>query len=460
MKNKNMKNPQNLVTDYLIIGAGAMGLAFADTLLTENATATVVIVDKRAMPGGHWVDAYPFVTLHQPAAAYGVNSTKLGVGGADLSSHSELMFYFEKVMKKLLSSGRVTFLPLCAWDGLSNVGANNKADEEVEIRSVVDKNLSYKVSIKQRLVDATYMKVQVPASHPPKYSVSDSHTLVPPNGLIRQEKAWSRYTIIGAGKTGIDAILFLLDSGVSPERIEWIISNDMWLWNRSHVQIHNVVSELTTQIKVLKLAKSTDDIFETLEKTGSLFRLNENCLPTKWRCATVAPEEYEKLKRISNQVRLGRVGEIRDREIILTKGRLPVEKDTLFVDCSANGLEQHAAVPIFSDRRITLQSVFMCQQVFSAAIIGKLETMNLSDAKRNDMWKVVPHPERVEDYPESMVQTFENIINGNKYMPWWLMRCRLNIMSHMAFPAYLVGSLRALIAAKGARNALTKFIPD
>lgn len=62
--------------DYLVVGAGAVGLAFADTIATES-DATVVIVDRaEAPPGGHWTTAYPpFVRLHQPAAYYGgVNS--------------------------------------------------------------------------------------------------------------------------------------------------------------------------------------------------------------------------------------------------------------------------------------------------------------------------------------------------------------------------------------------------
>ena len=56
-----------LSTDYLIIGSGALGMAFADQLLTET-DADMVIVDRRHMPGGHWNDAYPFVRLHQPSA--------------------------------------------------------------------------------------------------------------------------------------------------------------------------------------------------------------------------------------------------------------------------------------------------------------------------------------------------------------------------------------------------------
>src|SRR5271170_4890251 len=64
-------------TDYLIIGAGASGLAFADALLAE-ADVEVTVIDRREAPGGHWADAYPFVRLHTPSAYYGVNSLALG----------------------------------------------------------------------------------------------------------------------------------------------------------------------------------------------------------------------------------------------------------------------------------------------------------------------------------------------------------------------------------------------
>ena len=40
-------------TDYLIIGAGAVGLAFADTLLDEDPDCHITFVDKHARPGGH-----------------------------------------------------------------------------------------------------------------------------------------------------------------------------------------------------------------------------------------------------------------------------------------------------------------------------------------------------------------------------------------------------------------------
>ena len=68
---------REIETDYLVVGAGASGMAFVDALLAGS-DADVVIADRRHGPGGHWLDAYPFVRLHQPSAYYGVNSRVLG----------------------------------------------------------------------------------------------------------------------------------------------------------------------------------------------------------------------------------------------------------------------------------------------------------------------------------------------------------------------------------------------
>ena len=68
-----------LEADYLVVGAGAAGMAFTDALI-ENADVSVVMVDRRHSVGGHWLDAYPFVRLHQASAFYGVASTLLGQG--------------------------------------------------------------------------------------------------------------------------------------------------------------------------------------------------------------------------------------------------------------------------------------------------------------------------------------------------------------------------------------------
>ena len=76
-----MREPE-VVADYVIKGAGAAGMAFADSVFTHS-DATMVLVDRHDRPGGHWNDVYPFVRLHQPSSFYGVNSTDLGTGSID-----------------------------------------------------------------------------------------------------------------------------------------------------------------------------------------------------------------------------------------------------------------------------------------------------------------------------------------------------------------------------------------
>ena len=70
---------RSLETDYLVVGAGAMGMAFTDALI-DHADVHVTLVDRRHAAGGHWQDAYPFVQLHQASLFYGVASTVLGTG--------------------------------------------------------------------------------------------------------------------------------------------------------------------------------------------------------------------------------------------------------------------------------------------------------------------------------------------------------------------------------------------
>ena len=55
----------SLHVDYLISGAGAMGMAFADVILHESGK-TIALVDRRAAHDGHWNDATSFVRLHRP----------------------------------------------------------------------------------------------------------------------------------------------------------------------------------------------------------------------------------------------------------------------------------------------------------------------------------------------------------------------------------------------------------
>ena len=101
--------------DYLVIGSGVTGMAFVDEIIHGNSSISVILVDKRAKPGGHWVDAYSFVKLHQPSAFYGVNSKPLGNGKEDLVSKSQILAYYELVLEELKSTGQLRYFPQCEY---------------------------------------------------------------------------------------------------------------------------------------------------------------------------------------------------------------------------------------------------------------------------------------------------------------------------------------------------------
>ncbi len=437
-----------LDTDYLILGAGAMGLAFADVILSEHPTARMVVVDRRDSPGGHWNDAYPFVRLHQPAAFYGLNSTPLGQGGSDLASGPEVVAYYKRAMDRFLATDRVQFLPMSDHQG------------EGRVVSTVDADRVTEVTAHRRIVDGTFMSVEVPFVRPPPYPVDPDVSVVPPNGLPQIKRPWERYVVIGAGKTGIDAILFLLDEGVSPDRVQWIVSNDAWLWNRATVQPGFVLKTLTAQVESIVDATNIDEVFLELERQGSMLRIDTGILPSKWRCATVDRRELAALRQVENVVRLGRVERISAGEIQLEAGTVAAVEDTLFIDCSANGLARLEPRPLFSEGRVTLQSVFMCQQTFSAALIAHLELLGISDERRNQVCTAAPHPELKEDLPSSLLTSLQNLIDIHPHMPLWLRRSRLNPTHHDAPHRYLVGTGKLTLLQRRAVASMNRMLPE
>ena len=408
-----------LETDYLVVGAGAMGMAFSDEILNHNPSDRIVLVDRHAKPGGHWNDAYRFVFLHQPAAFYGVNSLTLGSGGSALASGSEVLTYYERVMDRLLATGRLEHFPMCESHG------------DGHFSSRLDPTRSYQVKVRKKTVDATYMNVQVPSIRKPPYPVAEGIAVAPPNALVRRGEARSSYVVIGAGKTGMDAALFLLDQGVDPDRITWIMSQDAWLLNRACIQPHNVIDMvLSVPVESFSKANTLEEVYLDLEAQGLMLRLDPDISPTKFRCATVSLEELAKLRGIEKVVRMGRVVRIDPKAIVLEGGSLPTDGDALHIDCTADGLAKREIRPVFEGSKITLQSLSMCQQVFSAAVIGYVESRYREDAEKNALCRVVPHPEYARDFAAAIEATSANAELWGQAFGGWLRKSRLSFAHH------------------------------
>lgn len=213
---------RSLETDYLVVGAGAMGMAFTDALI-DHADVHVTMVDRRHTAGGHWQDAYPFVRLHQASLFYGVASTPLGKGEVqrtgpeaglhERASQPEIQAYYDDILRRrFVGSGWVTFLGGSEHhtDGSTHLVTSRASGETTEVR------------VRRRVVDATYLSPTIPATTPPPFGVADGAHVVPVNDLARLEAAVDRYVIIGSGKTATDAIVWLLGHGVDQDRITWV----------------------------------------------------------------------------------------------------------------------------------------------------------------------------------------------------------------------------------------------
>lgn len=425
-------NPTTFEVDYLIVGAGAMGMAFADTLVAET-EATVAIVDRYDQPGGHWTVSYPFVRLHQPSAFYGVNSRELGSGTVDqdgwnaglheLASASEILAYFDQVMRKtLLPTGRVSYFPKSFHDG-----PDPRRPDVQRFHSIVS-GAEFAVTVKRRTVDATYMNVTVPAMTPPKYEVASDVRLITPNQLPALQDKPPHYTVVGAGKTGIDACLWLLSRGTDPSDITWIMPRDSWLLDRARLQPGNLGGESeTARLQAVTDARTVKELFTRLEDAGELLRLSPDIEPTAFRCATVAQAELEQLRRIDDVVRQGRVKRVSENRIELEKGTLPAKAGTLYIDCTADGLERRPKVPVFDGPRITLQAVIPCQQVFGAALAAHVEAAYADDDTRNALCPPAQHPNSALDWIQFWGDIQERLKRwiADPAIFEWLKACRL-----------------------------------
>jgi len=380
--------------DYLVVGAGAMGLAFSDVIL-DRTGASLAIVDRLDRPGGHWNHAYPFVRLHQPSAYYGVNSRPLGsdhvdrvgrnCGMLELASAQEVLAYFDQVMRQhFLPSGRVRYFPQCEYLGGGRFRSLANG-ETVEIRA-------------EKHVDSTYMNVKVPQIDPPKFRVDDGVECVPPNALAKLARVYEKFVVIGGGKTAIDTCLYLLDLGVAPDAIGWIVPREAWLLDRAKVQPDNLMDNILKQVTAIAESTSLGDMFSRVEETGALVRIDRSVEPTMYRCATVSQAEVEDLRAIRDVVRMGRVKSLAPGRVTLDGGSVSYPVNSLYLNCTSDGLEKRPKRPVFDGRNITLQAVRPCQQLFAAALIAYVESSFADDATKNGLCEATPHPDTQFDY--------------------------------------------------------------
>jgi len=427
---------KSIETDYLIVGAGAAGMAFADTLIA-SCDADVVMVDRKHQPGGHWNDAYPFVKLHQPSAIYGVNSLRLGTDSIDTmgtdqghyerSGAAEIRGYFQRVLERiLLPSGRVRFF------GMSDYAGDFDQQHTFVSRLTGD---CTQVHVRRKVVDTTYLQVSVPATHALPFQVDPGARVLPVGELVNQVEAASGYTVLGGGKTAMDTCCWLLGAGVDPDRITWIRPRDSWVLDRRAFQPRNLmafaIEAFDLGVQTLAEASDAEDLFRRLEDADQIQRFDREVVPTMYRGAILSAAELEALKGVTRVVRKGHIKRIGTSRILLEQGDIATDPKQIHVDCSAIGIRANPEVPIFGSRRITLQGLVGGFTTFSSALIAFVEAARQDDAEKNHLLT----PVSPLNEPIDWIKSYRGFMNvsalhggaGGADIADWLERARLNL---------------------------------
>ncbi|MGA7911263.1 MAG: NAD(P)-binding protein [Candidatus Dormiibacterota bacterium] len=432
-------------TDYLVVGAGASGLAFADALLAE-ANVAVTLVDRREAPGGHWRQAYPFVRLHTPSAFYGVNSLALGqdridqtgenAGFYERATGEDVREYFATVAERLTRTGR--FHLLLRHEHLGG-GPDGERVRDLSTGEVHD------IGVRRKVVDARYLEASIPATHVPPFEVAPSVRVVPVNDLPEITRPKALYAVLGSGKTAVDACVWLLDNGVEPDRIRWIRPRDAWFHDRRHFQpldlVAGIIEGLALDAEAGALASSIGDLVERLENTGRLVRVDPSWSATMYRGTMLSSHELDAVRQIKDVVRLGRVRRIEADRIQLDRGEAVTRPEVVHIDCAALGLNNAPGTPIFQRARIVLQQVRHLSPCFNAALIAFVEAHRTEDADKNRLCPPNPYPSSIEDWPGMMSRTWraESRWLREPDLSAWVAGSRLNLLrdlpEHAAEPA-------------------------
>ena len=272
--------------DYLVVGAGAMGMAYTDALI-DHADVRVALVDRRRGPGGHWRQAYPFVRLHQASSFYGVASTVLGGGriqedGPEAGLHERADqpticgYYDDLLADRMIGSGRVEFFAGCDYVGDRTFVSSDSGER-------------FEVPEHCRIVDARYLAPDIPAETPPRFGVADGARVIPVNDLVGWEETPSQYVVVGSGKTATDACVWLLGRGVDPDAICWVRPREPWMLNRAVIQPDPVIylGMVADMMEAASEAASLDELFLRLEDAGIMLRIDRSVTPTMAKSPTL-----------------------------------------------------------------------------------------------------------------------------------------------------------------------------
>jgi hypothetical protein len=341
-------------------------------------------------------------------------------GYYELAGRDEICAYYEHVMhRQFLPSGRVQFLPNTEYVG----------EDRLVSRMT---GVSQRVHVRRKVVDTTYVEGQIPATSRPPFEVAAGVRCVPVGSLARLDDRPDRYVVIGAGKTALDACVWLLEQGVPADRIRWVKPREAWWINRHFQQPFELAADLhrgaALQFEALAAETSVEQVFARLEAEDYFMRVDRTVAPTMFRGAVVSEGELALLRSIENVVRLGHVRRIGRNEIILDEGSVPTTPETVHIHCAARALTRRPLRPIFEPGRMTIQPIAWSFSCYAFATLGVIEAAVGGDKEKNDLCPPLMFWDRNQDFLSAVLMTLagERARRAHPVLGEWIRTTRLN----------------------------------
>jgi hypothetical protein len=241
------------------------------------------------------------------------------------------------------------------------------------------------------------------------------------------------FVVLGAGKTAMDTCNWLLDNGVDAADISWVKPRDAWVVDRRLLQplekLGDFIIGWAAATEIAASSTSVAELFGRLEDAGQLRRIDTSVEPTMYRMAILSDRETETLRGIDHVIRAGHVRRIATDRIVLDDAEVAVRRDTLFIDCTAEGLANPVPRPIFEAQRITLQAVREGSPPFNCALIGYLEATRDDVDEKNTLMPTNPYPNLATDWirVRHVGMLSQGLWDGTPDVSEWIDRSRLNI---------------------------------
>jgi len=239
--------------------------------------------------------------------------------------------------------------------------------------------------------------------------------------------------MLGAGKTAMDAAVWLLRNGAAPESIQWVMPRDSWLVNRLQTQpglefFSDSIGGEADKLAAFAESKSIEEVFLKLESLGQMLRIDPSHSPSMFHYATISTGEVELLRTIKRVIRKGRVQTIEHGAMVMDQGRIAMDPGTLYVDCTASAISSKSSEPVFQEHRILIQLLRAPLVALSAALTAYVEVHCADEAQKNQLCTPVPFPKNLAGYARATQVSMMNQFrwSQDKVLRQWMRNSRLD----------------------------------